>query len=502
MPADSETYIHPIIQAMIASADSKDRALALAQKNQTDTEEAKFRRDNLAAIVKRADDEHQVNMGHLQNAQDQYKLAYQEFRTRATHGILDDIKSGARPVSTLPSAPTIPTYTNSQLGDPSQVATPSPASVAPTPNFSQMPAPGPSDSQDGNVDVGGTSMPRAAVAQIPAAYAAQQGTIEAAKATAKDNAATPNQDKKDKDAYDRAVKLSQMATDRAQGLADQAQTRAESVARINAGASQNRAETALLARMIAMNGGMGVDPDVAANKYQGVVNGQTQYSSLSKTEKAAVDKVAAARGTTLPTNQVAYNKKLDQMSGIQDLVNQARDVAINYSKDSPAQPDATLLDNTVKKAQGIPLVGRFINPGAIPGTDLKSKLDDLKSKGGALASFYDQQNRKSDAEILRQVTGLFDPQATTKQNLDKIETHLQNLRKTVKGTFSGMNPQDVENVLSERGAHDLVDSANSAGSRPLTSAIAHQLLVEAHGDNTAALKLATERGYDTSKIVQ
>jgi hypothetical protein len=177
MANDSESYIHPIIQAMIASADSKDRALALAQKDKTDSEEAKFRRDQLAEVVKRAEQEHQINLGHLDLARQQFDLAHNEFKTRAMHGILEDIASGVRPVASLPSAPTIPTALNSQPGDPSQTATPSPQSVAPTPNFSQMPAAGPSDSQDGNIDIAGTSMPRAAVAQIPQNVADQKGRV-------------------------------------------------------------------------------------------------------------------------------------------------------------------------------------------------------------------------------------------------------------------------------------------------------------------------------------
>lgn len=493
MAADSESYIHPIIAAMIASADSKDRALALDQKKKTDQDESDFRKQQLAEVVKRAEQEHQINMGHLQLASDAHNLAVKQFIHQAQHGVLSDIASRVQPVAALPSAPTIPTSLNSQPGDPSQTATPSPASVQPTPNFSQIPAAGPSDSQDGNVDVGGISMPRAAVAGIPAAVAAQKGAVETAVATAKDNAATPNQDKKDKDAYDRAVTLSNMQTTRAQALADQAQTRAESVARIRANSEHDRGEMALVARMLAINGGMGTDPDIAANKYNGIINGQTQYSSLSKGEKAAVDKVAAARGTTLPTNQAAYSKKLDQMGGIQDLIGQYRDLATNYSKDSPNA-------NIIQKIPGLNMTG--LNSTNIPGTDLKSKSDALKAQGGQLASYFDQQNRKSDAEILRQFGGLFDPKATTTQNLDKIEQHLKTLRTSVKGNFAGMNSQDIENVLSQRGAHDLLESMNPAGQKPLTSATAHQLLVESHGDNAAALKLATARGYDTSKIVQ
>lgn len=488
---DSETYIHPIIQAMIASADSKDRALALAQRQKEQSDEQDFRRKQLAEVVQRAQDENRINQGHLDLARQTHDLAVKQFIHQAKHGVLEDIASGVQSPDTLPSAPTIPTALNSQPGDPSQTVTPSPASVQPAPNFSQIPPSGPSSSQDGNVDVGGESMPRAAVAQIPGNVARQKGLVESAVATAKDSAATPNQDKRDADNYKRAM-----------DLADKQQSRAESVARINASASHDRGELALLARIMAVNGGMAVDPDVATAKYNAVLDGQTGYTSLSKAEKSAVDKIAAMRGTSLPTNQASYSKKLDQSVNIQKLLDQYRDLATNYSSDSPNQPDAGLLDKTVKGAQQIPLVGRFINPSSIPGTDIQSKVADLKSQAGQLAGYFDQNNRKSDQEIQRSFNGVFDPRSTMKQNLEKLNKHLELVRSATKNNFGGINPQDVENVLSNRGAHDLLPSMNQSGTKPLTSAIAHQLLVEAHGDNTAALKLATDRGYDVSKIIQ
>jgi hypothetical protein len=179
---DATTYIHPIIQAMVDSANLKSKAIS--QQNQSDQakEEAKLRRDQLAETVKRATEEHDLNVQHLNLARDQYALQQQQFMHLAKHGVLEDIASGIQSPDTLPSAPTIPTALNSQPGNPTGIVTPNPASVQPTPNFSQMPPPGPSDSETGNVDVAGTSMPRAAVAQIPQNVAAQAARISEAKA--------------------------------------------------------------------------------------------------------------------------------------------------------------------------------------------------------------------------------------------------------------------------------------------------------------------------------
>lgn len=450
MPADSETYIHPIIQAMIESAQLKSHSLDRQNQSDQEKERAKQRREELKATIARAEQEHKINLGHLDLQRQQYDLAVNDFKTRAQHGILEDIRTGTRPVESLPSAPTIPTALNSAPGDPSQIQNPGPTSGLPPPNFSQMPTPGPSSSQEGNVDVGGMSMPRAAVAQIPQNAIRIAGQREAAVAKARDEALAPLQEKRDQKAYDRAIEVANIGADRA-----------ENVARINAAAGYSRSELAMLTRMMALNGGMQVDPDVALSKYNAVLDGQTGYTSLSKQEKAAVDKIAAMRHTSLPTNQAAYQKKLDQLGGIQGLIEDYRDLAKNYSKDSP---EATFI-------QRIPGVNRLIDSTKIPGTDLKSKADALKAQGGALASYFDQQNRKSDAEILRQFTGLFDSKSTAAQNLDKIESHVKTLRKSVKGNFAGINSEDVQRILSERGSHDLLEEMNGGGGAAPTQAL-------------------------------
>jgi len=180
MAADSETYIHPIIQAMVDSANLKSRAIS--QQNQSDQakEEAKLRRAQLAEAVRRANQEHDLNVQNLDLRKQEYDLQQRHMMYQLQHGKLEDVASGIQPVEALPSAPTIPTTLNSQPGNPSGTVTPSPASVAPAPNFSQMPPAGPSSSEDGNVDVGGTSMPRTAVAQIPQNVAAQRQRISEA----------------------------------------------------------------------------------------------------------------------------------------------------------------------------------------------------------------------------------------------------------------------------------------------------------------------------------
>lgn len=174
-----------------------------------------------------------------------------------------------------------------------------------------------------------------------------------------------------------------------------------------------------------------------------IMDGQTSYSSLPKDLKEGVSQLAATKGWTLPTNQKDYSTKLDAVSGIQGLLDQYRDLATNYSRDSP--------NTGIMGKAGAFLTGG----GAVPGTDLRAKLDSLKANGGALASFFDKQNRKSDAEILRQVTGLFDPRASVEQNIGKIQQHLGPLNNAVKGVFAGFKPDQLNYVLNNRGIKDL-----------------------------------------------
>lgn len=170
-----------------------------------------------------------------------------------------------------------------------------------------------------------------------------------------------------------------------------------------------------------------------------VMDGQTSYSALPKDIKEGVSKLAATKGWALPTNQKDYSSKLDAATGVQGLLDQYKDLASKYSRDSP---DTGLLGKASAFATG---------GGALPGTDLRSKIDSLKANGGALASFFDKQNRKSDAEILRQVVGLYDPRATMAQNLEKIQQHEGPLNNAVKGIFAGFKPDQLNYVLGNRG---------------------------------------------------
>lgn len=316
--ADATDYIHPIIQAMVDSANLKSRAIG--QQNQSDQakEEADFRRKQLAETVKRATDENNLNQQRLDIARQTHDLAVKSFILQANHGVRADIESGALPVAALPSAPTIPTALNSQPNNPQQTVTPSPASVAPTPNFSQMPVPGPSDSQDGNVDVGGTAMPRAAVAQIPQNVARIAGQRAQAIAEAQDQAKLPNQAAKDKDTMDRlTAQENQRHTDHQEDLVMQ-QKFLEHQKDLD---RQNHLDV-----VSAHQAGLqhGVDPDDVQSLMEDATTGQADLSGSTKAVLAARTAAQSAGRKEFGTKDATA---LKASTGLQDWIDQLRGFA-------------------------------------------------------------------------------------------------------------------------------------------------------------------------------
>ena len=335
--ADSETYIHPIIQAMVDSANLKSKAIS--QQNQSDQakEEADLRRQQLAEVVKRAQQENDLNVSRLDLERQQHDLAVKQFIHQANHGVLEDIASGAQPVAGLPSAPTIPTTLNSQPGQPNLPVTPSPASVAPAPNFSQMPAPGPSDSQDGNVDVGGMSMPRAVVAQIPQNVALQKGRVAQAVAEAQDQAKLPNQAAAAKAVMDRLqAQEDQRHRDHQEDLAMQQQYLGHQ-ADLN---RQNHLDVMALHQSALQHG---VDPDDIASLMEQASTGEADLTGSTKP-------VLAARTAMENSGRKPFGVKeataLRASVNLQNYINQLKDFANKNLSDNKVVAGASGILNS------------------------------------------------------------------------------------------------------------------------------------------------------------
>lgn len=188
----------------------------------------------------------------------------------------------------------------------------------------------------------------------------------------------------------------------------------------------------------------GADPNVAKQLVDGVFNGTTDMSKLPIDQKRAVEAYAAANGEAkyLPTNFKKYSDALTSVSSVQELMNTLNDLATNYSRDSPG--------NLSKGNQefNLPIIGTV---GRVqPGSELQSKQDTLAGLAGRFAQFFDNwSGRKSNQEILRQIQGVFNPKATMKDNLQKIEDHKKVLQQNIREMFPGFKPERINQILSD-----------------------------------------------------
>lgn len=413
--AGEDQYINPIIQAMLHTANIQADARSLAEKTRQSKAEEAFRQSQLQQ--QEGQFEKDLELRHRQA-----DLYGQQIKSLLEHQHIENIKDlhglgvagvnigaamgqagigGETPQGSFAPQPQIPTITN------------------------------PSASSD-KVNIPGVGNVNPAAFGSPAQQAEIVFNQARAEAAGTQSIIGPEKEKHDQADFLRGVTLHNIDSARNQEVE---RMRAENniiVAQIHAAATR----AALTAQ---------ADPEAIANAYKGIFDGQTSYSALPRELKAGVNLLAGQRGSSLPTNQKQYSDRLDTVSGIEDLITQYKDLAINYSRDSK---DSNLLYR-------LPL----LNGTKIPYTDLKSKADQLKATGGSLASFFDKQNRKSDAEILRQFDGLFDPKSTMQQNLDKIEGHVKLVNTHLKGIFSGINPEDISMILSNRGLSQLNPNA-------------------------------------------
>lgn len=190
--------------------------------------------------------------------------------------------------------------------------------------------------------------------------------------------------------------------------------------------------------------GMGGDEagaNTANQLINGIFSGQTNYKDLPMKEKALVDRYTAGTGETLPTNGVAYKGALDRVKSMQELLGQARDLANNYSRDTKG--GTTVSSFTHGLAAGV-----------VPGTDLASKLDSFKAFGGKLVTELEGMKRSSDADILRQALGAFDPKAKKAQNLQKINDRAKAMQTVLSNDVAGLPKDRVAKTLGDMGITD------------------------------------------------
>lgn len=422
-----EEYVHPVIAAMqnayqqMQGAKKQQFDQALATK-ESDLRQAQF--DELqkqhGLDEKHANEQHDINLGVLDMQRRQHALDNAK-------SVQDFINSGgkgnAAPDLNIPGLRTqLPPGPNGEISQPQQA----PNVSLPQPNLRQIPGTDVNydPSSFSSVDENQQRLLQNIIGQTTAQTTAQQTALQPFK--------TADEQRQ------QAARLSEIDLQGRNANAVAATNHAREIELENL-----RGHFQLAAAGIAHQQGREDLAPVYNGALNSIMDGQTSYSTLPKDIKEGVSKLAATKGWALPTNQKDYSTKLNAATGVQSLLDQYKELAINNSRDSP---DTGLLG----KASAFITGG-----GAVPGTDLRSKIDALKANGGALASFFDQQNRKSDAEILRQVVGLFDPRATTQQNLDKIQQHIAPLNAAVRGVFAGFKPDQLNYVLGNRGLKDI-----------------------------------------------
>lgn len=472
--ADSETYIHPIIQAMVDSANLKSKAIS--QQNQSDQakEEADLRRKQLAEVVKRAEQEHDLNLQNLDLHRKAYDLQVQNAHHLMQHGVLEDIASGVRPVESLSSAPTIPTTLNSQPGNPSQTVTPSPASVQPAPNFSQMPPAGPSDSQDGNVDVGGSSMPRAAVAQIPQRVAAQKQAVTEA-------VAAPQI------AREKMIEDARAARENANEIQRHSDAQANLTMQEKFLGHQKDLDRqnhldVMAVRQSAMQ--HGVDPDDIQSLMEDATTGQADLSGSTKPVLAARTAIQGAGRKEFGMKDAAA---LKASTGLQDWIDQLRAFANKNLSDSKVGA----------------MVSGAVNNNPFFKTDTRTDYDAIQTglitAGKALEGISGGRITIPQMKKLEEgATSLSTTKANALKLADNLESRLHQQVNT--NLLGGIGETQRQLIFHRNGVTP--ERLGLAGSpstqlsnKPITADIATQLLTEAGGDKNKARALATQRGY-------
>lgn len=196
----------------------------------------------------------------------------------------------------------------------------------------------------------------------------------------------------------------------------------------------------IAAAKIGMGLGFGADNgQLFSNTWSPVVDGfysgQRDLKDLPSKQQAMISNL----GTQLHPGWVPPGKGLhESLSAIQGLESIFSDVSDMINKYSVDGTNGGRINAFATEHMGFP-------------SDMKAALDSLKAKGGTLGSVFDQQKRKSDQEILRQVEGVFDPQSTKAQNLERLKTAINHTNGMLRTDFAGMPNDQIDWTLAKNG---------------------------------------------------
>ncbi len=404
---NEEQYYSPIIQAMIHTATLQKQGAQQEIEKQKNADEKKLREQALKQAQQQIENAHEMNLKqsdlalqHLNLQQQQHNMQLELSRIQALkegQGVLANAKPGT---DLTKIAPGLTNFLQGGSQFQPQQSRQLPVELGGDQQQAQVPQEQP------QADLSGLFDPQAA------------GRAKAAEVTAVGAAQEPFKIREEDRANNH--KLEQLGVQKGY---DESITKirgeyANANARIN-GAYHLRGIQ--LMHQLGLDDGSGSTSSIAKSLLDGIYDGNIDYSKLTPDQKRVVTGYAQGTGelSSLPADGKTYKAKLDAVTGIQTMLAQYKDLAANFSRDSFGAFDKGNQNIT------LPLIGTLQR--TAPGSDLESKIAAMKSSGGQLATFFDQQNRKSDAEIIRQVMGEFDPKATAKQNMNKINTHIKQL---------------------------------------------------------------------------
>lgn len=177
-----------------------------------------------------------------------------------------------------------------------------------------------------------------------------------------------------------------------------------------------------------------IDPNAIEQAYNDNVLGLKDLKDFDPKTRLQIEALHHQIGTVAPDKK-QLDTTLNIVPQIEGLMAQYKDTIKKFSRDG-TQASSTQA---------------FVSGGSgIPGTDLRSTLDGLRGTGGMLATFFDKQNRKSDAEILREVKANFDPRNTVQQNMDKLNHNVQLLDKAIGSVMGNMPDKQKHMILQGR----------------------------------------------------
>lgn len=179
-----------------------------------------------------------------------------------------------------------------------------------------------------------------------------------------------------------------------------------------------------------------------------IFNGEVDGSKLSKQQKALVNIWSQNTGEQVP-NTTDYYKKVRQLDPLGRIVNNATDMAINFSRDSPQ-------GGLLAAAQS-----KIIGAG-----NLDAAKKSFNSDIGTVVSMMDDQQRKALPEFQRTLDGMYNSINNKQQNLGSVQSARGNIQSHIDGVLTGVNPDRKAIILQNHHLTDFYNPSQPSATNP------------------------------------